>query len=1121
MKHRGLMLRATAVAVPAALTALFATAGAQAVSSGHHDASAAAGRAVAASASLSTKVTDKVIIVLRNQFTAIPDSRTDAATRSARVASLQRPILSELASTHARNVKSFSLVNAVAATVSPAEAARLQADPQVKEVIPDLPVKLATLTSPAKPTAKGLKPLPGACAPHGHVQLNPEAILNIHAATQSGKGAAAQSLGYTGAGVKVGFIADGLDVNNPDFIRANGKHVFVDYEDFSGVGTNAPTDGGEAFLDASSIAAQGRHVYNVATYGTKLDETCNIRILGVAPGASLVGMAFVSDFLFNSGLLEAINYAVTRDHVNVLNESFGENPFPDEESLDLIDQANDAAVKAGVTVVVASGDSGVTNTIASPASDPNVISAGATTTYRSYAQTGIAGITTPGVKGWLDNNISGLSSGGFDQTGATVDVVAPGDLNWALCTPKPAMYGACTNFAGKPASVEQTGGTSEASPLTAGTAALVIQAYAQAHHGQVPTPATVKQIIMSTAENIGAPAEQQGAGMIDAYQAVLAARNYPGSTQAPKGNAILDSTTQLNAVGQPGTSEQFSETLTNDGSSSQTIKLTSHTLGAYQSVLTEPLTLTAKSGYNATVKFTVPPGQARLNVADALVGGLNLSLIAPNGDFAFYNLPQGFGDYGDAQVSNPEPGTWTALLNGVPLLTSGNLPTQFEASTATWQPFGTLSASSLTLAPGASGSFTLTVPTPSQPGDESGLIVLHSSAGSPSFAATTSIPVTLRALAPTPNPSTTFTGTLTGGNGRSGSTGQTNYYQFQVPSGLKALNAEVSIANPNNTFFAELVDPTTGEVASTAFNGLVQLNSTGEPEYTFENSAELHVLNPNPGMWTLIIDFFSAVSGTAVSAPFTVTLNDTPVTTSQSGLPSGTVLAAGTPVTAYLNVTNNTNAPEAYFVDARLSTQATVSLAPQVTAYLPLPDFGVAPTWLVPSETSSVSATVTATKPLFFDLGYTFGDPDVMSSTGTTATATLSASQLAGGLWTEAPSLAGAAGRKGFKTVTAHLTMTATTAGFNNDITSSTGDLWLGSTNVNIGYNPYVVNPGQSLSIPVTITPTGTAGSTVSGTIYLDDTSDIPGILGINGLFTNAPVASAVAAFPYSYTVGG
>ncbi len=226
---------------------------------------AAATTAQAQARPLSSSVTDKVIVVLKNQVTGTPDTPANAANRAGMVKSLQRGVMSELTATRAKNVRSISLVNAVAATVSPEAARDLAANPAVAEVIPDLPIPVATPTAvqPGK-AAAGLKPLPGACAPKGKVELDPQAIENIHAA---GGAQTAQGLGYTGAGVKVAWIADGIDINNPDFIRANGKHVFVDYQDFSGTGTNAPTGGAEAFLDASSIAAQGRHVYNVASYG--------------------------------------------------------------------------------------------------------------------------------------------------------------------------------------------------------------------------------------------------------------------------------------------------------------------------------------------------------------------------------------------------------------------------------------------------------------------------------------------------------------------------------------------------------------------------------------------------------------------------------------------------------------------------------------------------------------------------------------------------------------------------------------------------------------------------------------------------------------------------------------
>jgi Peptidase inhibitor I9 len=1107
--------RGATMASPVLLLALTTTAAQAAAGSASHSDAAQA---------LSRTVTDKVIVVFKNQVPSIPDTVSKAAMRKSAVRSVQAGVMSQLTATHARSVHSMSLVNAVAATVSPYEAHQLAANPAVAQVVPDRPIPVAN-AAPWAAAAKaarnaapaaGLTPLPGACPAKGKVQLNPQALGTIHAA---GSGKTARSLGYTGAGVKVGWIADGLDINNPDFIRANGKKVFVDYQDFSGTGTDAPTSGGEAFLDASSIAAQGRHVYNVQNYGAGLSRKCDIRIQGVAPGASLVGLNVFgsADLAFNSVFLEAIDYAVNTDHVNVLNESFGSNPFPDSASLDLTKMADDAAVKAGVTVTVSTGDAGVTNTIGSPGTDPKVISAGASTTYRSYAQTGIGGIGVPGVRGWLNNNISGLSSAGFSQTGSTVNVVAPGDLNWALCTPKPDLYAACTDFSGNPASVELSGGTSEAAPLTAGVAALVIQAYEKTHHGQAPTPAVVKRIIVSTAQNINAPADQQGAGLVDAYQAVKAAASYKGSTHR-SGHAVLDSSTQFSATGQPASTHHFSETLTNTGTSTLHLGLSSRQLGSYHAVSTRSLKLKKAQGYETEVTFHVARGQARLNASVAVKNVVDLSLISPSGKLAEFNLPQGVGNYGNAQVANPQAGTWTALVASDS--TANSITARFQAATAKWASFGRLSAHALTLHAGASRTVHLTVSAPARPGDKAGSIQVRSSAASPSFAQVTSIPVTLRALIPVPHSSESFTGTLTGGNGRALNTGQTSYYQIRVPRGLKALNVGIKMNSSANHILAELVDPH-GEAASTAVNAMAS-GSGSTAKLTAESGTQLHVVHPVAGTWSLSIDFFDTVSGTAISQPFTVTVSDSAARATAAGLPdsSSTQLPAGTPVTVKVKVTNTGKAPEAYFIDSRLSSQVTTGLAAQSTASLTLPNLnGTVPAYLVPSHTSSISAQVTAAASQFFDFAYPFGDPDLISSIGTTSSGSLTAPDIAAGDWTITPFLTGPTGSGPAPSVTATTSMSATYNAFDPAVTSATGDLWQGATSASASFTPVVVKPGQSATIPVTITPSGSSGTVVSGTLYLADSYLIPGEVTFNALPGNYPEGSDVAAFPYSYTI--
>ena len=213
-----------------------------------------------------------------------------------------------------------------------------------------------------------------------------------------------------------------------------------------------------------------------------------------------------------------------------------------------------------------------------------------------------------------------------------------------------------------------------------------------------------------------------------------------------------------------------------------------------------------------------------MSVSVAIQGIANVYLIAPDGDLAEYNFPQGQGNFANAQVADPAKGTWTAVITGFP--ESPRLTIRFRAQTARWRSFGTLSARSLRLAQGASRRVSLTASTPPVPGDRSGAIVLWRSGRVPRFSRRSTIPVTLRSVAST---STTFTGTLTGGNGRDENEGQVAYYEINVRPGTPALNASISgFPSRLDQMLTELVSPT-GLVESAANNTLLFPAPTGRP----------------------------------------------------------------------------------------------------------------------------------------------------------------------------------------------------------------------------------------------------------------------------------------------------
>jgi hypothetical protein len=1118
---------------------------------------------------LAQHATQRVVVIFNNQPAPVPAGSN--APQAQALAATQGPILAQLSQVGAPVRHVFHLFNAVAATVSPAEAALLATLPQVRAVVPDSPIHPPQSTrdssdgAGAPPTA--FAPNSAACTAQPTTEPEALQVTNDYFDNQSIP--QAQQLA-TGKGVVVATMAEGVDPNNPDLIRPDGTHVITDYEDFTGDGLNAPTgSGGEAFGDVSSIAAQGRQTYDlnpIVNVAHRRPTCMPIRILGMAPGASIMYLKIFSgtNQTFLSTAAEAVEYAM--DHgANVINESLGFNFYPDDENSPLV-LANDNAVQAGVTVVVASGDAGIAGTQGVPGSDPNVINAGASTTFRIYSQTVDAGIQL-GSGGYVSNNISAITSSGFSLSDPamvqghagprTNDVVAPGDLNWAICTPDLVLFPSCTDFNNppNPSPVEEFGGTSESSPLTAGEAALIIQAYQSTHGGATPSPALVKQIIMSSATDLGMPSAEQGAGLINSLKAVQMALSQPSTSKKPVGQSasLLVSPSALAATAAPNTPEQFSIQVTNTGSGLQVVRplveAVDHVIstqsfrptldvnsdptfidafGFSRAYVSQPFLVLAGDRLDASVAWNVVAHPGTL---------ARLSLFDPSGNLAAYSLPQGAGQgFGQVDVHAPTPGLWRAVIwtRASSLGYSGPVQltvTAFDARTA-----GTVSPPVGAVLPGQTSTFTVNVSTPGQAGDQSEEVVFQGPApaarpfGPAPLAG--AVPINLRSVVPLGPAGGTFSGVLTGGNGRGPSNnapGQQLFYEFDVPSGLQNLALNVALSDTNNNLEGVLVNPAglPVDVQSTATT--IDPN-TGEP-IGFTNTLQFFRRNPEPGRWRFVLLINVMVSGLETAQPVTGAIAFNTVQAQASGLPSApsTVLKQGVPVNATIQIANTGNTTKDFFLDPRTSAQDTI-LVGGATTTLPVP-FGVPLLYFVPPESNEFDVLDEATSPSVPVL------QDVYSVTGTppsgaTVTpefsgqvlldptsgllfsqASLAAPEVPFGFYTNTPTVTGPS-RTSAPTSTLEDLGVAVTQHFDDAVTSDTGDLWPLALGASGAYTPLTLAPGQSGAIHVTITASAPVGTVVTGFLYVDTAALSNGFL-VTGS------GDEVVAIPYSYTVGG
>ena len=139
---------------------------------------------------LSRATSSRVIVILRNQYLAIPatKSRIGARERAERLGNTR--IVTQVQRSGGHVYRTYHALNAFAATVSNNERTALQRDAAVKQVIPDALVQLPAPIN-ARSIASTKSPRAGATTPNGQTLcpsdpskplLEPEALQTTHTA---------------------------------------------------------------------------------------------------------------------------------------------------------------------------------------------------------------------------------------------------------------------------------------------------------------------------------------------------------------------------------------------------------------------------------------------------------------------------------------------------------------------------------------------------------------------------------------------------------------------------------------------------------------------------------------------------------------------------------------------------------------------------------------------------------------------------------------------------------------------------------------------------------------------------------------------------------------------------
>jgi subtilisin family serine protease len=379
----------------------------------------------------------------------------------------------------------------------------------------------------------------------GYVSINKEVRTLDHVSLTTGADALrttaeTNTSGLDGTGVGIAVLDSGIDTSHKAFLdKSNGLRVVASL-DFTGEGRTDDPYG------------HGTHVAAIAAGNGRISRA---EYVGVAPNANIINLRVLNSQGAGTTtyLLRALDWVLTnraRFNIRVVNLSLG---MPAVESYrdDPACQAVRRLVDAGIVVVAAAGNNGKDSSgnkiyghIHSPGNDPSALTVGAANTYGTDAR-GDDVVTTYSSRGPTRSYRTDANGVRHYDNLVKPDLVAPGNkivnaeaVDNYLVTQHPELDAGVSHADSR--KQMYLNGTSMATPVAAGAAALMLQA------NPTLTPNLVKTLLMYSAQQLsGANLLEQGAGELNVEGAVRLARLVRRDLSAltPLGAPLLTSVT--------------------------------------------------------------------------------------------------------------------------------------------------------------------------------------------------------------------------------------------------------------------------------------------------------------------------------------------------------------------------------------------------------------------------------------------------------------------------------------------------------------------------------------------------------------------------------------------------